>query len=193
MRAFHNLSQPPPVAFVAPNYYDQLLYSDYATMELLRRSGGLQAICCPASYSGQDPPWVVMPPGGQRFQKMGNVSIMSTTENVETTVVEYRVPTGHNGVIVSHLNMVQATNQLEEASGTLTWRIKQNRRYIPDYGEITTTLGSLQSPNYLYRGGFRLEPQQIIRYTVTLATGAQAALGQGRIICGLYGWYYPLT
>ena len=193
MRAFQNITQPPNVAFVAPNYYACQLFQDYGIMDNMRQAGYLESICCPASYSGQDPPWIVMPPGGRRFQKIGSVSVLGTTEGVETTVVTFQVPAGHNGVVVSHLNLVQAVNQLAEASGDLTWRIKQNRRYLPDFANITTTLGSLQAPNTLYRGGFQLKPQQTVVYTVTLAAGAQGRLGPGNIICGLFGWYYPLT
>jgi len=193
MRSFQNLTDPPPVSYVAPNYYDQLMWHDYGVMEGLRQGGLLEAVCCLASYSGQDPPWVIMPPGGRVFKKVGSVGVMTTTPATETAVVSFQVPPGHNGVIVSHFNLVQAVSQLQEASGDLTWRIKQNRRYIPDYGNITTTLGSLQAPNMLYRGGFKLLPQQTITYTVTLSLAAQANLGAGNIICGLMGWFYPLT
>lgn len=193
MRAFQSPYSPPAVSFVAPNYYDQQLGRDYTVMDSMRRSGLLQAICCPATYSGNNPPWIVMPPGGKRFQDIGNLSVLDMTEETETNVVSFVVPDGWDGVIVSHFNVAITNNQFVEASGDITWRIKQNRRYVEDYGNITTSLGSLQAPNVLYRGGFRLLSHQTITYTATLAAGAQARLGPGRIICGLFGWFYPLT
>jgi len=193
MRAFASPYAQPPTSFVAPNYYDQLLYRDYGTMDNMRRSGLLQAMCCPSAYSGDNPPWIVMPPGGKRFQNIGNVDILTMTEGVETTVVQFRVPDGWEGVITGHFNLCATLNQLVEASGDVTWRIKNNRRYIEDYGDITTTLGSLASPTILYRGGFRLVSHQTIKYTATLGVGGQAALGSGRIIVGLQGWFYPMT
>lgn len=193
MRAFSPGGLSLPVSYVGQNFYDRLLVNDYMAMNNVRLAGGLIGLCCPASQSGDNPPWVIMPPGGRRFQTINNINVATATENVEIPVASFQVPTGYDGVLVSHFNICQTQMQLSEASGDVTWRIKINRRYVPDYGNITTTLGSLQGPATLYRGGVRLYSQQTVTYTVTLATGAIAALGTGRIICGLFGWWYPQT
>ncbi len=194
MRAFSPGGMLPlPVSYVGLNFYDKLLVQDYLGMDHIRRAGGLIGLCCPASQSGDNPPWVIMPPGGRRFQTINNINVATATEDVEIEVASFRVPSGYDGVLVSHFNICQTQMQLSEASGDVTWRIRINRRYVPDYGNINTTLGSLQGPATLYRGGVRLYSQQTVSYMARLAVGAKMALGTGRIICGLFGWWYPQT
>lgn len=183
----------PPVAWALPNAYDDCLVRRRRAMAHLEQCGGLQKLCCPAAVSGDNPPWTVMPPEGRRYQQIGDLTVASLTETVETNILSFRVPTGYDGVIVAHLNLANTGFPLVEGSGDITWRIRLSRRYLKDYGNITTTLGSLASPIALYRGGVRLFSDQWIYYTVTLAAGAKGRLGDGRIFAGLFGWWYPMT
>ena len=183
-----------PVSYSSPNYYAQCLAWEKDIYVQVANLGGFRAMCCPASHSGDNPPWSVMPPDGKRFQQIGSLDIQTIVEGTQTTVVQFRVPTGFDGVAVTHFNLALVANPFAEGSGDVTWRIRNNRRYIKDYGNITTTLGSLASPAMLYRGGLRLYSNQLINYSVTLAAGAIARMGGvGRIVCGILGWWYPET
>jgi hypothetical protein len=181
----------PPVSHVRENFADLCLINDYNTMVMIEKAGGLKGLCCPASYSGPNPPWTVMPPEGVRFQQINSVNLTAITEGVETVILSFRVPTGYDGVIVGLFNIASTTTPLVEGSRDASWRIKINNYFLKNYGNIQTTIGSLASPSTLYRGGVRVYSNQLIQYTVNLASGAKARLGTGSIICGLLGWWYP--
>lgn len=181
-----------PTTWVAPNLFRVCLERDYMTEMAIQKAGGLKELCCPASQSGTNPPWIAMPPEGRPFKKVAGVTVGggTTPEGTNTQVVQFDVPTGYDGVIVSVVNMFTGTGFVE-ASGDLNWRIQINRRWLKDYGNIQTTLGSLQSPSYIYRGAVRLFEQQRVTYYVNLGSGALGRLSAGNIVCAFFGWFYP--
>jgi hypothetical protein len=130
-----------------------------------------------------------MPPEGQRLNKIGNINL-PVAEGVETPVITFQVPPGYDGVIVNPVNEYTGTGFFE-GSGDIVWRIRLNRRYVKDYGNIQTTLGSLTLPMSAQTHTIRLESNQIVTYTATLGAGALGRLNGGKIICAIIGWTYP--
>lgn len=178
-------------AYVAPpNPFTQCLYREQALWARIATEGGLQKLCCPTMPSGQAPPWVSMPSEGRRFQEISSI-ILPLVEGVDNLVATLSVPTGYDGVIVSVINMYTGTG-FGEGSGDLHYRIQINRRWLKDYGDIQTTLGSVAAPGALYRGGIRLRTHEVVRYWVNLGPGALGRLDPtGRIVCAFFGWFYP--
>jgi hypothetical protein len=143
------------------------------------------------------PPWQEMPGTGQRFQRRASI-VRPALPNVETTVLTWRVPPGWDGVIITVTNVfvpiAPPVGELVDGSGDLTWRLQDNFRYFRDLGNITISLGSLQYPYELDGAGYRIYSNDTIVYTVTMSAAGAANLDpQGRVICAITGWLYPMA
>lgn len=195
-----------PVAWVRPNYYDQYLVQVHNSMAQLERAGGLKRICCPAGQSGTNPPWIAQPPQARRYQSISTVvaSALAGTEGTDVPMTDsfiaagspngsasFRVPTGYDGVILSVTNLFTSMGFVE-GSGDISWRIRINQRWLKDYGNIQTTLGSFTAPCPIFRGAVRVYSQQVVTYYVQLAIGALTRIDPNGIInCALWGYFYP--
>jgi hypothetical protein len=181
-----------PGVLEQPNAFTECLYRDGALWGEIIARGGIEAVCCPAmSNAGVTPPWIAMPPEGRRFQQIGSIPT-GVVENTDLLVLTFDVPLGYDGVIVSIVQMFTAAG-FAEGSGDLNWRIRINRRWLKDFGNTTTTLGTVAAPCMIYRGGIRLRTKQVVSYFVNLGTGATGRLDpNGRIICACFGWFYPI-
>lgn len=173
-----------------PNPFTQCLYREQSLWSRIAMEGGLHKLCCPSTPTDQPPPWVAMPSAGRHFQEIGSI-ILPLAEGVDNLVTTVAVPTGYDGVIVSVMNMYTGGGFVE-GSGDLHFRIQINRRWLKDYGDIRTTLGSVAAPYAIYRSGIRLRTHEVVRYWVNLGAGALGRLDPtGRIVCGFFGWFYP--
>lgn len=130
-----------------------------------------------------------MPEQGQRFSKRASIALPAV--GVETTVLDVFVPIGYDGRIETVVNLCNSTTFID-STGWLTWRIKQGRRYIADYGEIIDQLGDLRTPYALEGAGIALVSGQHLLYTVTLSLAGQGAIDPAaKITCALNGWWTP--
>jgi hypothetical protein len=182
----HNLE-----AYTArPNPNTQCLYREQGLWRRIEALGGLKGLCCPSMPKNEMPPWVAMPAAGRRFQQIGSIPRLAV-EGVDTLVTTFNVPTGFDGVIVSVISMFTGGGFVE-GSGDIHYRIQINRRWLKDYGDVQTTLGTVGSPCMIYRGGVRLRTQEVCRYWVQLGAGALGRLDPlGRFVCAFFGWFYP--
>lgn len=171
------------------NLARKALADQYDLLMRMRAAGAFEETYC--QHSGDNPPWIAMPPAGRRFSYISSIPLPA--ESTETDVVSFVVPHGYDGVITQHFQMFLPTGVgvFVEGSGDLAWRIRQNTRPVKGYQDMLTTQGGFQSPLYMDNGGLRVQATQLIRYTVTLAAGSLARLQAGRIHCGLIGWLYP--
>lgn len=173
-----------------PNAYTQCLYREQGLWRQIEAAGGLRGLCCPSMPAGEMPPWVSMPASGRRFQQIGSI-VRPIAEGVDNLVTTFSAPTGFDGVIVSVVSMFTGPGFVE-GSGDIHYRIQINRRWLKDYGDIQTTLGTVASPCMIYRGGVRLRTQEVVRYWVQLGAGAMGRLDPlGRFVCAFFGWFYP--
>jgi hypothetical protein len=185
-----------PQRLVPPNAFNRCLQSEAQTWLAIQRSGGLRTLCCRMGYPGiwyEKSPWVVQPRNAVRFDKINSITLPGIPEEgTDVIVLQWRVPLGYDGVIKGFVNQFAGTG-FAEASGDLTWRVQANRRWLKDYGNIITTLGSLQYNQEAYGDGVRIFSDQLITYYVNVAAGADGRLqNDGKVICALQGWYYPL-
>lgn len=174
-----------------PNPFDLCLSNEVGLWQWLSRYGGIEKVCCPGiKYVTGAPPWVTMPPQGEQFRKIGSIA-RPAVENTDEVVLQFRIPVGSDGVIVSVVNEWTGLG-FAEASGDLNWRLQINRRWVQDYGNIVTTLGSLTTPCQIMRGGIRVYSDDLITYYVNLGTGALGRLSAtGFVVCCVAGWWYP--
>lgn len=177
-----------------PNGFNSCLADEARLWAAIHDCGGLQALCpgMPYTYAGKylsDPPWVKQPDQGKRFSRIGSIAL-PPFDGLDHQVLNFLVPLGFDGVIVSTVNIYTGMG-FAEGSGDLTWRIQINERYVKDYGAITTSIGSLQTPYNINSGAIRLQSRQLVQCIVSASVAAAGNLNGGRIICGLFGWTYP--
>ncbi len=154
----------------------------------INRCGGLAAICPGHKYA--DPPWVRMPAQGKRYGHPSSLPLASAVLDTDTVVQSFLVPLGYDGIIAAPFNGYTGTG-FAEGSGDLTWRIKINMRYAKDYGNITTSLGSLTQPWYNANAQIFIRSGDLVQYLVNRSTASLGNLNGGRVLAGLWGWFWP--
>jgi hypothetical protein len=170
-----------------PDEFNLCLADESALWQWVNYCGGLRALCPGIKY--KDPPWVKMPPQGKRYSKISSIALPAV-EGTDFVVASRLVPTGYDSCIVSTINLYTGLG-FQEGSGDIVWRIKLNLRYAKDYGSITTSIGSLQTPYNINSGQILVNSQNLVQYVVRLGTGALGNLVGGRIVCALFGWDWP--
>ena len=168
------------------NAFNVCIDREAAIWRYIQKCGGMQAICPGHRYP--DPPWVKMPGQGKRFGHPSSIPLPAA-DGADHLVQSFLVPYGYDGVIVAPVNLYTGQG-FDEGSGILTWRIKLNMRYVKDYGAIITSIGSLTQPFYNANSQILLQSGQFVQYYVNRLLG-DASLNGGRIICGLWGWFWP--
>jgi hypothetical protein len=169
-----------------PNAFNGCLNEEAQVWRHINACGGLKALCPGHNYT--EPPWVKMPPQGKRFGHPSSISLPAA-DGADHVVQSFMVPLGYDGVIAAPVNLYTGQGFVE-ASGVLTWRIQLGLRYVKDYGAITTSMGSLTQPYYNANSQILLQSGMLVQYSVNRVAGDLTLIG-GRVICGLWGWYWP--
>jgi hypothetical protein len=170
----------------APNRFNDCLMGEYLLWRVINDIGGLQAIC--PGHDFPDPPSVKMPAQGKRFLQPGSIPLPPNDGN-DYPVLSFTVPLGYDGVITATVNGYNGAGYVD-GSGDFTWRIRQNLHYANKYGNITTQIGSLQTPYTVPSGQIILLSGQTVTFLVNRASTATNENG-GYILCALMGWYWP--
>jgi len=171
-----------------PTFFNGCLDRELELWDRINRCGGLMAICPGSKYF--DPPWIKMPPQGKRFSPIGSIALPTSGYGTDQVVTQFRVPLGYDGVI-NYIVQTYTGQGFQEGSGDLTWRIQLNQRWVKNYGNTTTQIGTLtqgpQSPNSL----IIIQSNQLVTYYVNVAASAASNLMGGRIICAFFGYWWP--
>lgn len=110
---------------------------------------------------------------------------------VDLLVFSERVPLGYDGILTALTNVWTGTGFVE-ASADITWRVKQDRRFIPYFDEILTTLGSLAIPFVIAGQGIPLLSGQLLQYFANFQPGSEGRLNVGgKTVCALSGYIWP--
>jgi len=172
------------------NRYDQCLQIDTRVWRDIQCKGGITGICRRAgTVEYADPPWITMPPQARRFQEINTTALAGFVLNTDLAVVTFRVPMGWDGVITGNAHRFLGPG-FAEGSGDIEWRVQLSNRYAPDYGNMLTSIGDLTSPVSFSGGGVRVYSHQTIRYIARITNFAPLD-PNGRVLCALYGWFYP--
>lgn len=178
---------PGKTCFDITPYQIALAYESHA-WRWIEAQGGIERYVIGWNKAGRDtPPTAQMPVNGQRLDEMGNIPLPANN-GVDTVVLQYRVPRGYKGIIVSLVNDWTGTTFVD-GSGDLTWRLQINQMWVPSLGNVKYQYGSLQN-RYAMEGAYiKLVAGDVVTCYVNHAVGS--ALTGGNIFAGFGGYIYP--
>jgi len=138
------------------------------------------------------PPYIQPPKNAVRWQPRQALTLPAGPETgLDIPVIQERIPLGYDGILISLTNLWLGTGFVE-ASGDITWRVKLDRRFIPFYDTIVTTLGSLAVPFDVVGQGIPLYSGQLFQYFVNFAVGSDGRLSGGsKTLCAGTGYIWP--
>jgi hypothetical protein len=139
------------------------------------------------------PPYLAPPRNAIRWQPRGSFTLPAIPDGTdqEVALVTPQVPLGYDGVLIGVTNIWNGTGFVE-GSEVITWRIKQDRYYVPFFDTILTTLGSLAIPFDVVGQGIPLLSGQTLHYFVNFAAGSEMILNAGgKTLCALTGYIWP--
>lgn len=173
-----------------PNVWNECIRDELAMWRWINMCGGLKLVCPGSATRYLEPPWIRMPPQGKRYSKISSIPLPGV-ENTDFLVTSRLVPLGYDSTIVSVVVGYTGMN-FKEGSGDIHWRLQINRqRYQKDYGDVTTSIGSLVTPYNVNSGQILTQSGNLVEWHVMLGTGALGNLVGGRIICAMFGWDWP--
>lgn len=172
-----------------PNQFNEVLDCEADVWNWIVAQGGLSKICPGMGTVYDDPPWIKMPAQGRRFSKIGSIALppASGAFGADIQVVSMVVPQGWDGTIISTVNQFTGQNFFD-GSGDISWRLLINQRYVKDMGNIQVTLGTTTQPWPVNSGSIRIQSRQLIQMVANVANANPV---NGRIVCAMFGWFYP--
>jgi hypothetical protein len=170
-----------------PNVFNACIARDAAIWKRINECGGLMSICPGRKW--KEPPWVKMPAQGKRYSRINSIPLPVVT-GTDQLVTSFIVPHGYDGCIVSVVQNYTGQG-FQEGSGDLTWRLKINQHYAKDLGASTVSIGSMTTPYNINSGQYILQSDDFVQYYVNLSAGGAGNLLGGRIICAVFGWWWP--
>jgi hypothetical protein len=155
-----------------------------------------QAMSCarkPDCFCGEEGarPWVEAPPGAVTFNPDKAIPLPNPVD-VDDVILSFRVPIGFDGIILAQYHAYRGAGTFVEASGDIIWRVRVNGRYLRDMGNMQLSIGSPQTLSPV-TGGLWLHSGNLVEYVVSAPNGSGnlPLPGQGNILAGLHGWFYP--
>lgn len=144
-------------------------------------------------------PWIDPPPGFQIINRRGTIAAPAVA--TQALITSFQCPQAMEAVIVAVMNVFFGNDAAgNNGSGTVTWQIDIDKPglgsaatggyFPPDFGSITTQLGSLVNGPWPVPGGIRLTERDTIRYKVT-TSGAVGVGAPNFITAAFLGWYWP--
>lgn len=165
---------------------------------------------CPRpSDKYNQPPWIDMSAEAKRFQRVATLPVVGNFTDTDIALIFdgtqgpiFECDSGYDGVINSVVLQITApgSTNFVEGSGAVTWRIgvdvgqvaNTSAWYYRDFGNVQSTLGSLDTPYYLIGSGLRMVARQLITIWVNLASSASGIINANSTIIGVIGgWTYP--
>lgn len=138
-------------------------------------------------------PWVEPPSGAVTFNPDKAIPLPAPAA-VDVVVLSFRVPIAYDGIILAQYHAYRGQGTFVEASGDIVWRVSANGRYLRDMGNMQVSIGSPQTLSPC-PGGLWLHSGDLVEYVVSAPNGSGALPlpGQGFILAGLHGWFWPRT
>lgn len=164
---------------VSPDLADQITAAALAAGEndsMLANSG---------TYSQTvKPPWIDPPVEFNPIDQLNYIPVPAI--GATATVVQFQVPPGYNGIILSYANNFVGGGWTG-GSGAIVWQILRDTAAIKGYNNIVDSLGSPAAPTR-HPSGFRVFENQIIAIVVkNISIVVAGQLTGGRLL----GYFYP--
>jgi hypothetical protein len=125
--------------------------------------------------------------GGVRFYKTSAILCPAAISG-DVLALNFQIPVGYDAVI-SGLVLSYAGAGFVEGSGDLIWRVKLNRRWAKDFGNIQNSLGTVQTPYPTQILAGSLSNVQVYVNAPNTSGGLQP--GVIRILVQVLGWWFP--
>lgn len=137
------------------------------------------------------------PSGSVAFNPSGQI-VLPTTVSGDNVILQFTVPVGYDGIILGQFHGYYKTPfagilppSFIEGSGDIVWRLSANGRFLRDCGNMLFSLGTIRSQSPV-AGGLQLRSQDIVKYLVNVPNlSGNLAPGQGSIVAGLHGYFWP--
>lgn len=137
------------------------------------------------------PAYIQPPRNSTRWQPRGSLVIPVLPAGADQLVFDERVPLGYDGVLIAVTNFWGGTGFVE-ASGDITWRVKIDRRFVPFFDSIVTTMGSLSVPFDVQGQGIPIFSGQLVQYYANFLAGSEGRLNVGgQTVCAVTGYIWP--
>lgn len=178
--------------FDYPNAFDVCLSREWR----LYNEIDPKALTCaskPNCFSGESGarPWVEPPPGAVTFNPDKAIPLPAPAV-VNAVILSFRVPIAYDGIILAQYHAYRGAGAFVEASGDLVWRVRVDGRYLRDMGDMEVSIGSPQTLSPC-PGGLWIQSGNLVEYVVSAPNGSGSLPlpGQGNILAGLQGWFWP--
>jgi hypothetical protein len=137
------------------------------------------------------------PAGSIAFNPTGQI-VLPTTISGDNVIFQFTVPVGYDGMILGQFHGYYRTPvagilppQFIQGSGDIIWRLSANGRFLRDCGNMSVSLGTIQAQSPV-AGGLQLRSQDIVKYIVNVPNvSGTLAPGQGSIVAGVHGYFWP--
>lgn len=138
-------------------------------------------------------PWRELPETGEYIHARNSIEVPAADDsyNVITT---FTVQAGYAAVITHLLfNFVGTTPPVDGDAGSIFYSLRVDQGYFPrQFGQISSTLGSLTNGPYPIPGYLRLKAGQTLEGLVVVPSTSSISTGPGNwVICHLLGWQWP--
>ncbi len=188
----------PTAQYKAANVWDHCMTIKYCAWEQINWE---QTACCvPPDYmtlgfSGDEQeedildslaPYQIGAVGGKRFYKPSVIPCPTAVAG-DVVALQFQIPVGYDGVITGFV-MNYLGSGFFEGSGDLIFRVKLSRYFAKDFGNITTSLGTVQTP---YPTQILATSLSTIRILVNAPNGSGSLLPGTPIVVQAHGWWYP--
>lgn len=178
--------------FDFPNEFDVCLSREWRLYNQIDP----KALSCarkPECFSGEQGarPWVEPPPGAITFNPDKAIPLPDPADT-DVVVLSFRVPLAYDGILLAQYHAYRGSGTFVEGSGDIIWRVRVNGRYLRDMGNMQVSIGSPQTLSPC-PGGLWLHSGNLVEYVVSApnGTGNLPLPGQGNILAGLHGWFFP--
>jgi hypothetical protein len=147
----------------------------------------------PDCFTGENAsrPWVEAPSGAVTFNPDKAIALPDPA-TVDAVVLSFRVPIAYDGIILAQYHAYRGSGVFVEGSGDIIWRVRVNGRYLRDMGNMQVSIGSPQTLSPV-PGGLFVHSGNLVEYVVSAPNGSGnlPLPGQGFILSGLHGWFWP--
>ena len=187
------MHQAPLSAFFAfPNDFDTCLAREWRLFHQIdptAMSCGRKPSCFLEGFEAKE--WVDPPHGFIRFNPDKAIPLPDPVSG-DVTIFSFRVPIGFDGILLGQYHGYAGLGTFIEGGGDLAWRVRVAGRYLRDMGNMLVSLGSPQQISPC-PGGLWLHSGNLVEYIVTAPnTSSMLPLpGQGNILAGLTGFFFP--
>lgn len=135
-----------------------------------------------------------MPSNGEEYREVFQQPVTAISggapfDGTDTLIGAWTVPQGYDGVLDRFVCGYQGNSGFVPFSGDIVWRVRVNNRFAKNLGNVQFIYGSLENQMNVPGYGVRLVSGQTVYVYAAIPNGA--AINDGLVFGGTFGWVYP--